>query len=310
MRATTSSALPWLTSTLMFWLAAALPARADDPAPPRFTGEAGLGLRYLGGEHDLWIKDDRGASWGVAPSIETMAVEGWAAFVHRPSAAARYRAQVRYAHSADQVESSAFTSGGAGPTYFEGTSTSRGTLQQAEVRLDASFQVPGEVELGPWASFRVSRVDLTLSDTSQTVWVSGFPSTSFVAGPSYTYRDTTQAAWVGVAASWRVLPTLELGAEAALSPWARDRYSLDNLTRSALTTGDATGSGWRAGAEVGWSAGKGHRLSLTSSFERLSTSGAMTGNVYSGPSQGDSTTGQGELNQDTWGVALGWGYAF
>jgi hypothetical protein len=113
-----------------------------------------------------------------------------------------------------------------------------------------------------------------------------------------------------VAASWRFLPTLELGAEAALSPWVRDRYSLDNLTQSALTTGDAKGSGWRAGAEVGWSAGKGHRLSLTSSLERLSTSGAMTGNFYSGPSQGESTTGQGVLKQDLWDVALGWGYAF
>jgi hypothetical protein len=166
------------------------------------------------------------------------------------------------------------------------------------------------IELGPWTSFRLGQVDLTLSDTTETLSANGTSSSTFTAGPTHRFRDTSQAAWIGVAASWTVLPTLRLCAEAALSPWARDRYSVDNLVRTNLLTGDVEGSGWRAGAGVGWSPGGGHRLALTSSFERLSTSGAAAVSAYAGPSQGASAAGQGELKQDLWDAALGWGYAF
>jgi hypothetical protein len=299
---------------LALLLAVALPARAETALPSPLAFEAGLGLRYVVAEHALSLEYP-GSAFSITPSISTLAIEGQAGVAYRTSSAGRYGALLRYARSADQGESSAFSSGsfatsGGGDAYYESNSASQGTLQQAELRLEAAYQLPGAVELGPWASLRYGRLDVTLGDTSQTTWVLGTPSSSYTAGPTFTYRDTSQAAWIGLAARWNVVSGLRLGAEVALSPWARDRYTLDNLVMSSRSTGEPTGTGWRARAEVDWSPGHGHSIVLASSVERLDGSGAVTGSVYAGTNQGFTADGQGQLKQEAWDVALGWVYAF
>jgi hypothetical protein len=281
-------------------------ARAEEPS--RFASNAGLGLHQVGGQSDLWQSDGvSSAEW--VPDIDALMAEVRAEVAWRPSPAGQYRARLRYGRSVHQPTSSAFASG-SGSVNTESHSTSTGTFQQAEVRVEASFAVLGAIEVGPWVALDYRDMDLKLSDTQETISSGSSSSSNLTSGPTFTYRESWRTDWVGVAASWRPRPDLQIGAEAALSPWSGADYRLDNLMTSALGAGHPSGTGWRAGIDLAWSFAPAHQLGLSSSLEHLSATGATTVTTYSGPRQGTTAQGQSALTLHTWDVGLSWIYAF
>jgi hypothetical protein len=281
-------------------------AHAEEPS--RFAYKAGLGLHQVGGQSDLWLSNAVISDEWV-PDIDALMAEVRAEAAWRPSPAGQYRARLRYGRSVHHPTSSAFASG-SGTVYTESHSTSTGALQQAEVRVEASFALPGAIEVGPWVALGYRDMDLKQSDTQETIYSGGSSRSNLTSGPTFTYRESWRTAWVGAAASWRPRPDLQIGAQAALSPWSGADYRLDNLMTSSLGAGHPSGTGWRAGIDLAWSFAPAHQLGLSSSLEHLSATGAATVTTTSGPNQGTTTQGQGTLTMHTWDVGLSWIYAF
>jgi hypothetical protein len=158
-------------------LATGSQARAEEPS--RFAYDGGLGLHQVGGQSDLWQSNaDSSAEW--VPDIDALMAEVRAEVAWRPSPAGQYRALLRHGRSVHQPTSSAFASG-SGTVYTESRSTSTGTFQQAEVRVEASFAVLGAFEVGPWVALDYRGMVLKLSDTQETISFGG--SSSSKSGP-------------------------------------------------------------------------------------------------------------------------------